>query len=118
MIARLRAINWCEQFQILLLHVISVSTARGVRSYRYTGTVITITVRPGGAAVFRYASAGRSAGVGRDLERDRPLAQRGAAREREGAFGNAVITADVRYFLVTKHYRRQPPDSDSTVRSP
>ena len=33
-------------------------------------------------------------------------AQRGAAREREGAFGNAVITADVRYFPVTKHYHR------------
>ena len=49
------------------------------------------------------------AGVGRDLERGRPLAeradastaigraQRGTAREREGAFGNAVITAEVRY---------------------
>ena len=45
-------------------------------------------------------------------------AQRGAAREREGAFGNAVITAKVRYFPVTKHYRRQPPDSDPTARSP
>ena len=67
--------------------------------------------------MFSYASAGRSPGVGRDLKRGRPLAeradvstaigraQRGAAREREGAFGNAVITADVRYFLVTKHYR-------------
>ena len=31
-------------------------------------------------------------------------AQRGTAREREGAFGNAVITAEVRYFLVTIHY--------------
>ena len=50
--------------------------------------------------------AGRSAGVGRELERGRPLAQRGAAREREGAFGNAVITAEVRYSLVTKHYPR------------
>ena len=29
--------------------------------------------------------------------------QRGTAREREGAFGNAVITAEVRYSLVTKH---------------
>ena len=35
-------------------------------------------------------------------------AQRGAAREREGAFGNAVITAEVCYFLVTKHYRMGP----------
>ena len=33
-------------------------------------------------------------------------AQRGAAREREGAFGSAVITAEVRYFLVTKHYQK------------
>ena len=32
-------------------------------------------------------------------------AQRGTAREREGAFGNAVITAEVRYSFVTKHYR-------------
>ena len=31
-------------------------------------------------------------------------ARRGAAREREGAFGNPVIIADVRYSLVTKHY--------------
>ena len=31
--------------------------------------------------------------------------QRGVAREREGAFGNAATTAGVRYFLVTKHYR-------------
>ena len=31
-------------------------------------------------------------------------AQRGAAREREGAFGNLVIPAEVRYSLVTKHY--------------
>ena len=65
--------------------------------------------------MFSYARAGRSAGVGWDLERGRPLAeradastalgraQRGAAREREGAFGNAIVTADVRYFLVTKH---------------
>ena len=30
-------------------------------------------------AVFRYASAGRSAGVGREFERGRPLAQRGRA---------------------------------------
>ena len=30
--------------------------------------------------------------------------QRGAAREREGAFGNAVILAEVRYSPVTKHY--------------
>ena len=68
--------------------------------------------------MFSYERAGRSAGVGRDLERGRPLAagadastaagraQRGAAREREGAFGNAVITADVRYSLITKHYPR------------
>ena len=60
--------------------------------------------------------AGRSPGVGRDLERGRPLAaradastavgraQRGTAREREGAFGNAVIIAEVRYFLLTKRY--------------
>ena len=32
--------------------------------------------------------------------------QQGTAREREGAFGNAVITADVRYSLVIKHYRQ------------
>ena len=32
--------------------------------------------------------------------------QRGTAREREGAFGNPVITAEVRYPLVIKHYRR------------
>ena len=31
-------------------------------------------------------------------------AQRGTAREREGAFGNAAITAEVRYSLLTKHY--------------
>ena len=31
--------------------------------------------------------------------------QRGPAREREGAFGNAVITTEVRYSFVTKHYR-------------
>ena len=31
-------------------------------------------------------------------------AQRGTAREREGAFGNAVITAELRYSLLTKHY--------------
>ena len=66
--------------------------------------------------MFSYERAGRSADVGRDLERGRSLAeradastaagraQRGAAREREGAFGNAVISADVRYSLVAKHY--------------
>ena len=32
-------------------------------------------------------------------------------REREGAFGNAVITADVRYSLLTKHYRIDRPMS-------
>ena len=54
--------------------------------------------------------AGRPAHLGWEIERGRPLAeradastaagraQRGAAREREGAFGNAVITAEVRYF--------------------
>ena len=31
-------------------------------------------------------------------------AQRGRAREREGAFGNAVLTTEVRYSLVTTHY--------------
>ena len=50
--------------------------------------------------------------------------QRGTAREREGAFGNAAITAEVRYFLVTKHYpsphehvvgRREPPQERSGV---
>ena len=68
-------------------------------------------------AVFRYARAGRSADVGRELERGRPFAeradastavgraQRGTAREREGAFGNAAITAEVRYSLLSKHYR-------------
>ena len=30
--------------------------------------------------------------------------QRGPARERSGAFGNAIVTAEVRYFPVTKHY--------------
>ena len=35
--------------------------------------------------------------------------QRGTAREREGAFGNAVITVEVRYSLLTKHYRRGRP---------
>ena len=66
--------------------------------------------------MFSYARAGRSTSVGRDLERGRPLAeradastaagraQRGTAREREGAFGNAAITAEVRYSLLTKHY--------------
>jgi len=73
----------------------------------------------GRKTVFSYARAGRSASVGRDLERGRPLAeradastaigraQRGAAREREGAFGNAAITAEVRYSFVTKHYREE-----------
>ena len=36
--------------------------------------------------------------------------QRGTAREREGAFGSAVITAEVRYSLLTKHYRPTRPD--------
>ena len=66
--------------------------------------------------MFSYARASRSADIGRELKRGRPLAQRadastaagraqrGTAREREGAFGNAVITAEVRYFPVTKHY--------------
>ena len=34
-------------------------------------------------------------------------AQRGTAREREGAFGNATIAAEVRYSLVTKYYPEQ-----------
>ena len=58
--------------------------------------------------MFSYARAGRSADIGRELERGRPLAeradastaagraQRGTAREREGAFGNAVVTAKIR----------------------
>ena len=66
--------------------------------------------------MFSYARAGQSADIGRDLERGRPLAeradartaggraQRGAAREREGAFGHALITVEMRYFIVTKHY--------------
>ena len=37
-------------------------------------------------------------------------AQRGAVREQEGAFGNAVITADVRYSSVTKHYSHSARD--------
>jgi len=73
--------------------------------------------------MFSYARAGRSASVGRDLERGRPLAeradastaagraQRGTAREREGAFGIAVITAGVRYSLSIKHYRVEFPKS-------
>ena len=44
------------------------------------------------SAVFSYARAGRSPGVGRDLER-------------EEAFGNAAITAEGGYSLVTTHYR-------------
>ena len=32
-------------------------------------------------------------------------AQRGTAREREGAFGNPIIIAEVRYSPATKHYR-------------
>ena len=72
--------------------------------------------------MFSYARADRSVNVGRDLERGRPLAaradastalgraQRGAAREREGAFGNTVITAEVRYFLVTKYYPEDTGD--------
>ena len=37
--------------------------------------------------------------------------QRCTAREREGAFGNAAITAEVRYSLSTKHYRQPDPDA-------
>ena len=37
--------------------------------------------------------------------------QRGAAREREGAFGSAIITTEVRYSLLTKHYRDGRPKS-------
>ena len=58
--------------------------------------------------MFNYERAGRSADVGRELERGRPLAQLGRtseASEREGAFGNAVIAAEARYSLVTEHYR-------------
>ena len=40
--------------------------------------------------------------------------QRGTAREREGAFGNAVITAEVRYFPVIKHYRRRTAQGSQT----
>ena len=58
--------------------------------------------------MFSYERAGRSPGVWRDLERGRPLAQRGTAREREGAFGNAATTADVRYSLLTRHYPPRP----------
>ena len=54
-----------------------------------------IQVRPG--AVFRYERAGRSANVGRTSN----WADR-SQREREGALGTAVITAEVRYSLVTK----------------
>ena len=58
--------------------------------------------------MFSYARAGRSPGVGWELEQGRPLAdradastaigraQRGAAREREGAFGNPIIPVKVR----------------------
>ena len=68
--------------------------------------------------VFSQMIVSRPVLLGWEIERGRPLAaradastaagraQRGAAREREGAFGNAAITADVRYSLVTKHYRR------------
>ena len=48
-------------------------------------------------ADFRRQRADASTAAGR--------AQRGTAREREGAFGNAATTAEVRYSLVTKHYR-------------
>ena len=42
-------------------------------------------------------------------------AQRGAAREREGAFGSAVITAELRYSSVTKHYRVSSDRDPSAV---
>ena len=70
--------------------------------------------------MFSYARAGRSAGVGWDLERGRPLAglgdastaagrtQRGAAHEREGAFEDTAATAEIRYSFLTKHYRVTP----------
>ena len=32
-------------------------------------------------------------------------AQRATAREREGAFGNTLITADIRYSLLTEYYQ-------------
>jgi hypothetical protein len=56
----------------------------------------------------QYTSADRPAGVGRKRQRGRPLAeradartaigraQRGTAYEREAAYGNADITAEVR----------------------
>ena len=71
-----------------------------------TGNPLRPDRRPG--AMFSYARAGRSPGVGRDFERGRPLAQRGTAREREGAFENAAITADGHYSLVTTHYPPRP----------
>ena len=57
---------------------------------------------------FRRQRADVSTALGR--------AQRGAAREREGAFGNAVITAELRYFPVTKHYRGWRPAGNARDR--
>ena len=72
---------------------------------------------PPAGAVFSHARAGQAADIGWELERGRPLAeradastaakrgaQRGAAREREGAFEYAVVTVERRYSLLTKHY--------------
>ena len=43
-------------------------------------------------------------------------AQRGAAREWEGAFGDAVTTAEVRYFPVTKYYCGRRPAGNARGR--
>ena len=43
--------------------------------------------------------------------------QRGAAREREGAFGNAIVTAGVCYFLVTRHYPSESAADSSRRRT-
>ena len=61
--------------------------------------------------MFNYERTGQSADIRWELERGRPLAeradastaagraQRGAAREREGAFEHVVIITDIHCFL-------------------
>ena len=57
-------------------------------------------------ADFRRQRTDARTAIGRHSEAERAEGgrPRDEASEREGAFGNAVITAEVRYFLVTKHY--------------
>ena len=46
-------------------------------------------------------------------QRGRASAAREASErsEREGAFGNATVAAEIRYSLLTKHYREGPVDA-------